>query len=121
MASNAVILWVLGGAGALLLYSAVKNQHPETVLLSSLQMGGNAAAASPIAANTKTGYEGTNPEFHGSTSIPAQGNPLQGYWHGTDKNMQNTLYSGTGQIIGNVPTEYNSSPATFIYSEAIGT
>lgn len=113
MASNAVILWVLGGAGALLLYSAVKNQHPETVLLSSLQMGGNAAAASPIAPNP-----GTNPEFHGVASIPAQGNTPQGYWKGTDRYGENTLYSGTGQIIGTVPTQYNQSPATYIYSEA---
>lgn len=115
MASNAVILWVLGGTGALLLYSAVKNQHPEKILLTSLQMGGNAAATSSV--GNPAANEGNQGIVHAVADIPAANNTPQGYWRGTDKYGTQALYSGSGQIVGTVPTQYSQSPGTFIYRQ----
>lgn len=111
--ANAVVLWVLGGAGTLLLYSAVKNQSPQKTLLNSINVNTNSAAASPV-------YQSPGGVMKPvASTIPGDGAATQqGYWQGPDKYGSQNLYSGSGQLIGVVPPNYSQSPGTYILQDA---
>lgn len=107
--TNAVVLWVLGGAGTLLLYSAVKNQSPTKTLLTGLNVNTNSAAASPVSNYQAPGT------VKPVANIPGDGSAqVNGYWQGADKWGSQNLYSSDGRIVGVVDASYSKSPGTYI-------
>lgn len=114
---NGFLLWMLGGTGVILLYSAVVNGTPQSVILKSL---GQAKTLTPIATGPGTGLPdnskapGTkNPDGSINTDpkTPDQspnspptvnGNPLAG----------DTFTVGGGESA--IPAGYQNSPGTYI-------
>ena len=96
---NGMILWVLGGAGILFLYSAYKAKSPQEVLRNSLNGATGPQTATPIQ------------EFPGTrnTSVPVN------YQIVPDITGSQNVYQN-GQMVGQVPDSYAGSPGTYIPS-----
>lgn len=92
---DGLILWTLGGAGVLLLYSAYANKSPRTVLASTL--GTAPAADAPSSSAAGTGAPAVNPALHERVES------------GTAY-----LYDADGNMAGVVPAPYQGSAATYI-------
>ena len=109
MSGNAIVLWVLGGAGVVLLYAAVKDV-PATDVLSGKMFHANAVAA-PVG----NGIPASGGSVHPVSDNRFSNDGGTGYWKGTDTGTgMNYLYDGSGAVIGTVPGTYAKSPGTYI-------
>ena len=100
---DGLILWTLGGAGVLLLYSAYANKSPRTVLASTLGTPAPAATgAAPSSAPAPAGAGAFSGGVSGSFST------------GTDSSGTNYLFDADGNMAGVVPAPYQGSAATYI-------
>lgn len=115
---DGLILWLLAGAGVILIYAAYKNVQPQALLGNYLSGSKDETkissyAASPIpnvvaddgktydtAPGGKDGYITTDPPVPGAPS--SSGNPLA------------LFYDADGNPAGVVPTIYQQSPGLFI-------
>lgn len=105
---NGLILWTLGGAGTLLLYSAYAKKSPAAVLSSTL---GVAPAASPAAIQPReTADGGVVPGSLGARET-ADGGPVPkaGYSGGTAY-----LFDSNGNMTGLVPAPYQGNALSYI-------
>lgn len=94
---DGVILWVLGAAGVLFIYSAYKNQTPQTTLGHYFSP---ASVVQPIVSTTKTSF--VTPANSGGYQVHA------------DPNGVNYLYDSSGSQLGKIPSTYQNSPNSFI-------
>lgn len=105
---NGLVLWVLGGTGIILLYSAYKGQNPLTTVQNSL-------ASEPTSApnahdTTNTTVAGT--ERYGSTVYdPAAAGS---YSIVSDVNGMSYVYDADGTMMGAVPAAYAGNPHSYI-------
>lgn len=98
---DGLILWTLGGAGVLLLYSAYANKSPRTVLASTL---GTAPAAAPSPA---AGVAPVPGDFSGGVSGSFTTGPA-------DSSGTSYFFDADGNMAGVVPAPYQGSAATYI-------
>lgn len=129
--NDGMVMWLLGGAGVFLLYSAYKNQQPQALLTAHIN---GTEPAAPISNYTATqvptvktpdgtthntapgdgGYITTEPPTPGN---PSGSNPgyMLGSW-GTRKDISGTynLIDASGKMIGVVPDNYQKTPGLYI-------
>lgn len=113
MSGNAIVLWVLGGAGVVLIYSAYKNV-PATDVISGKLFQANATTA-PVGYGTSV--SGGPDKLVSAIPPNNQSQSDTGYWqgnNGTGANGQPYIYDANGFITGTLPKQYNGSPATYI-------
>lgn len=101
---NGLILWVLGGAGILFLYSAYTKKSPQAVLASTL--GGPLA---PTATQSSGGGSASPPVSRESVD----GGPVS-FSTAPDSTGLNYLFDLNGNMAGVVPNAYQTSPNTYI-------
>lgn len=109
--SNGLVLWIAGGAGVLLLYSAVKNKTPQSVLMSSL---GNGTVQPIVAPSVTTGGSTGNGSAGGGGNLGAGGGGV-GYHYGP-LNSDGTIavFDSQGNQRALVPQQYAQTYHTYI-------
>lgn len=113
------LVWVAGGAGVLLIYSAYKGRNPVDTLRSYL--GGSAAptgTTSGAGVTSSTGRSTASSQLGAApatdTSVGAPPSDVTGASVLSDSLGGSHVYDANGLIIGNLPDAYNNSPGTFI-------
>lgn len=127
--SKGILVWIAGGAGVFLLYSAVSNKTPSSLLLSYL--GGGTPTPFPTAAGgSDTNYQdplfGPAPPKSMTTPLkPGQlpdtgskgpqylpdGSQLLSYH---DPNQVYDLIDANGRNLGAIPAAYQNNPNAFV-------
>jgi len=97
---NGLILWILGGAGVLFMYSAYKAKSPKDVLVSVIDGTSTAEPAKP-----KAGLDAKGSSYE---ILP-------------DITGNNLLYDDNGMQVGLIPNSYQQYPGTFIPNTQNGT
>lgn len=101
---KALIMWVGGAAGIMLIYSAIKAESP----LTELRKWFGADSTTPVLDSVDT-----------STSADVQNEPvtteLTSYTVGTESGTS-YVYDADGNPVSVVPSVYQSSPSTYIPS-----
>ena len=130
--NDGMIMWLLGGTGVFLLYSAYKNQQPQALLTAHINGTESAAPISNYTATTiptvKTpdgtthntapgdgGYITTDPPTPGNPYGSGNGGAVLGSY-GTRRDISGTSYlvDSSGRMIGVVPDKYQSNPNLYI-------
>ena len=106
---DGLILWTLGGAGVLFLYSAYANKSPRTVLATTLGAK-PPTEINPVLHEKRGNFgEGVTGSFDGSAG---------GFGSGTtgsfDASGSSYFFDMDGNIAGLVPTPYQGTAATYI-------
>lgn len=131
--NDGMVMWLLGGAGVFLLYSAYKNQQPQALLASHIN---GTPANAPISNYTATQVPtitGPDGKTHNTapgdggyiTTEPPSSRLIPGYEGGsgavlggysTRKDISGTfnLINAAGRMIGVVPDNYQKSPQLYI-------
>lgn len=111
MKSNGIILWTLGAAGTLLVYSAFKNVKPQSVLMHYF----TGAAYSTADAIQPGKAVNQPPSGIGAPTIPLpKGNGYLDY-----NNLGQADYNTSGNAPSTIPAAYRTSPATYIPAKAM--
>lgn len=97
---SGLILWVLGGTGVLLMYSAYKNRKPQEVLAAHL--------AGTSGGSPGDGTAATAPGTSTTTVHPVD------YSTGTGAGGLDYLYDAHGGVAGVVPAPYQGHSKTYI-------
>lgn len=100
--TEGMILWVLGGAGITLMYSAFKHRSPLSVLTSHVSPTPTKSASG---SDTGAAVSPTVPVSYSSTGAP--------YSVHTDAGTQ-YVYDGNGNPTTVLPADYGATPATYI-------
>jgi hypothetical protein len=131
--NDGMVMWLLGGAGVFLLYSAYKNQQPQALLASHINGTPADAPISNYTATTVptiTGPDGktwnTAPGDGGyiTTDPPTPEQPygsqtpymLGGYGTRQDVSGTHNIVDSTGRMIGVVPANYQGTPGLYIHN-----
>lgn len=120
--NDGMVMWLLGGTGVFLLYSAYKNQKPQALL--ATYVNGKEVAA-PISTYGATATPTpANPD--GTATEPKRAEPGAGIdtfpaprgtgTYGTRKDISGTwnLTDSKGMLIGVVPDQYQGTPNLYI-------
>lgn len=120
--NDGMVMWLLGGTGVFLLYSAYKNQQPQA-LLATYVNGETATAPISTYGVTSPGANIANPN-DGTDKTPGVGIntfPTLGTTYGTGGLKTRQDISGTwnlidraGRMIGVVPDNYQKTPNLYI-------
>jgi len=97
---KAIILWIAGFAGVVLLYSAYKGRTPITTITGSLSANDSSAGAG--GSSGSSGGVATGGTALASPSTALTANP-DGY-----------VYDGNGNVVGDIPPAYSANPASYI-------
>lgn len=129
--NDGMILWILGGAGVFLLYSAYVNQEPQALLASQLE---GTAANAPISNYTgsRKVATATTPDGKTHNTEPGDGGYItgdppssrlqEGYTPGgivpsgyrQDISGTYNMVDSTGRLIGVIPNQYQRTPQLYI-------
>jgi hypothetical protein len=124
-------MWLLGGTGVFLLYSAYKNQQPQALLTAHIN---GTESAAPISNYTATkvstvktpdgtthntepgdgGYITSDPPTPGNPSGSNPGYVLGGYRTRKDVSGTYNLIDASGRMLGVVPPNYQGTPGLYI-------
>jgi hypothetical protein len=113
-----MVMWLLGGTGVFLLYSAYKNQKPQALLVTYVNGSGDAAPISTFGVTTPTTPAATP---QGNIAKPGAGidtfpAPKGLDTYGTRQDVSGTwnLLDSAGRFIGVVPQNYQRTPQLYI-------
>lgn len=107
-ANDGMILWVLGGAGTVLLYAAYKGTSPLAVLTDHIKGASSPAQTAVPQPGSSAGLDATSPAYDAS-GVP--------YSIHQDSTGTQYVYNGDGSPIGTLPSTYGHTPGTYIPSE----
>lgn len=94
--NEGIVLWIAGGAGVILIYSAFKNKSVTSVF-TDYTTGGSA----------KTTAAGGSAEDHDT------GNPAASPTAGGQFSNNGYVYDANGSVVGSIPDAYSGSPGTY--------
>lgn len=116
--NDGMVMWLLGGAGVFLLYSAYKNQQPQALLASYVNgqsveapisnYGGSQTPRNPAPYVPAPGEKGLDTFAHNGLIAPSSTSTRQdisGTWNVVD---------ASGRMIGVVPDRYQNTPSLYI-------
>lgn len=111
---DGIILWTLGAAGTLLIYAAIKNTSPASILAhyATPATPQTPLAGNNVTANTAATNAGINPTPVAGNNITS--NTAQNNYIGRDSSGTAFLYNAQGYQIAQVPAAYQANPASWI-------
>lgn len=101
--TDGMVLWVLGGVGVTLIYSAIKHKSPLSVLTNHL------SGSSATDAGTADATASAAPASYTSSGVP--------YSVGMAPDGTQYVYDGNGNPLSVLPANYSNSPSTYIPPE----